>query len=557
NEYLGADSATKNQQAEALLLHQYPDTGKVIPNTESLTYPARIEVPSCSGPNRPTEDPTQESRLDFLEKTLDSTRRLVEVNELSHLAELDKLQQLSETRTKTLEEQLNSKTQALQEGFSRDTAALNRNFNLENAKLSRELEQQHVRATDLSRRLVEISNREAAAASVAPVAPPSAASPIDHNSIAVTPRLPVPRITETRTATFANPSPTAPAPSIPPTPNPNPTIGTPSSNVDSSSGFTNDQLHQLLGEVLQTRIPGASGPSSGNDSFRVSGAKGPLVAPTIFEGDGLELFDDWFPQFEDYSKEHNLGKRSEQTEVMALTNQLSRKIQKVIRGLPGTIRNDYKALVEWLRARHGGEETMRVSKRIFKSRQREPREKIGEYVDLLRSYYARGYPNADATMAEDQIYDRIWRGQTMRLQNQLTIATAGNTDPKTRTPDHLIRVIQNLEELAMISDDSRPSYKPKPVGDDSTEEGAKAAPNGDTKPEGWVPRDPKTSNCYNCGQMGHFRRDCPLPQNEARILTMKLLDKTNTCQLCSSPTHRASQCPSLESSSATETGLNL
>ncbi|MCP4479347.1 MAG: hypothetical protein GY818_14775, partial [Planctomycetaceae bacterium] len=132
NDYLEAASATKNQKAEALLRHQYPDTGKVIPNTESLTYPAMIEIPSCSGPHRPVEDPTQESRLDFLEKTLDSTRRLVEVNELSHLAELDKLQQLSETRTKTLEEQFNSKTQALQEGFSRDTAALNRNFNLEN-----------------------------------------------------------------------------------------------------------------------------------------------------------------------------------------------------------------------------------------------------------------------------------------------------------------------------------------------------------------------------------------------------------------------------------------
>ncbi len=122
--------------------------------------------------------------------------------------------------------------------------------------------------------------------------------------------------------------------------------------------------------------------------------KGPHITPPIFEGDGLEIFDDWLPLFTAYSKEHKLDKRDDKYQVMALTNLMSRRIQKQVKALPGNVRSDFKAVVEWLKQRHGKDESIRDSKKMFKTRQREPKEKITDYVDLLRSYYTRGHPTA-------------------------------------------------------------------------------------------------------------------------------------------------------------------
>ncbi len=281
------------------------------------------------------------------------------------------------------------------------------------------------------------------------------------------------------------------------------------------------------------------------------------LAPPHFEGDGLELFDEWYQQYESFAKGRGIEMLDHSLQVSVLTGCLGKQVANQVKTLPKAQKNTVESVVAYLKERYGVEDAVTRSKQAYATRDRRPKERICDYVDELRSLYYRSWPDVPFPVADNHVFDRAWRGQSPRLQAELRTTMAVVTASE-RNSAKLVQVIENLEAnvgadgepilplaqlvlpLAQPISTARPPPRaipprvvtaPVPIGLPKTPDQpvVNPLPDGAIQPAAG-PRDPTTSQCYNCLEVGHYSRECPKPRNNRRVFAMK--QAFQVCSFC-------------------------
>ncbi len=277
---------------------------------------------------------------------------------------------------------------------------------------------------------------------------------------------------------------------------------------------------------------------------RPPGIKNITITPTAFEGDEVELFDDWLPMFEEYFEQHNGHTYNEMSQVTMLHGLLAKPVRKQLKILPMSERDTLQKNFNYLRQRYGGEDLYLKAQREFKKRDRKEGERIGDYADILRSLYSRGYPETPSSAVESPLYQRIWEGQNPTIQHKSTTLYANPENRKRRTSQDIVGMIQNLENSLTMTIETPRDNRYAKRSDAPAEKTSSPDDSPAVAAAPYVPKriDPLMATCFNCNQVGHFAKECTSPKNIRRVNINKA---AALCSFCEVPDHYEFNCPAL------------
>lgn len=296
------------------------------------------------------------------------------------------------------------------------------------------------------------------------------------------------------------------------------------------TGRRNGNSRENSTERSRLRV-GASSQSTGDhvtDTTRVvrnnpANSK-PKMKPPVY--DGATSWDDYLVQFEMIAHLNNWDQS-----VMAtyLAASLRGTAQAVLGDLDMTRRHDYRALVSSLNQRFGSENMTEMFRAVLKTRTRNHQESLPELAQAIRRLVKQAYPSAPYPLLEslgrDHFVDALtdadtrWRIQQARPQSideavrvAVELEAFQEAEKQRGIYRRSARAIQQIEAPASNEGDLQAPQEnfnmmqmqrmlQQIVGQlrDMNRQGQRPRP-----------RQPRPDiECYQCGQPGHIRPDCP------------------------------------------------
>jgi hypothetical protein len=257
-----------------------------------------------------------------------------------------------------------------------------------------------------------------------------------------------------------------------------------------------------------------------------------LVKPTQF--DGKSSWTDYIVQFEMVAE---LNQWDDRVKAMHLASSLRGVAQSVLGDLDRVARFNYESLTEALDRRFCAENKSELNKTLLKNRSRIDGESLPELSQALRRLAKHAYPEASFTMqdslAKDQFLDavgdsdlrwKIFQARPRTLDEALEIAVECEAFQKAesqRSGHNAFNKSRHVRAVMREHDEQVGTVPPKP---DENQELLKAIldhlRHDHRQPSQGVgprysqqkPRNNGSVICWNCGQAGHYRRNCDKPR---------------------------------------------
>ena len=272
---------------------------------------------------------------------------------------------------------------------------------------------------------------------------------------------------------------------------------------------------------------------------------GPRKPKKITSYDGKTSWSDYLVQFEIAA---DLNKWSKEEKAMELATSLTGSARAVLSDLKAADRLDYDALVKKLTLRFDPKDLEGIYQTQLKGRRRRRNESIPELVQEISRLTRKAFPKADEdtrdymavssfiTALSDEAQELfVYQKDPKKIEEAGRAAMAyetfqashrnqegppalrgmQGTSPSTIPPldqilpqtiDFLLSQLMNLK--TGTQDDGTQDTAPQYSGNYGQQRGDYGQQTGGPRWQGRPPRGP----CFNCGETGHWRRDCSKPR---------------------------------------------
>ena len=231
--------------------------------------------------------------------------------------------------------------------------------------------------------------------------------------------------------------------------------------------------------------------------------------PDSYTGEVLDEFTDWLAKFNVIAKANNWD---DPKKLTILPTCLTQYAFQVYEGLGDPDKASYEVLTKALAKKFGAGENSMVWRLQLRSLKRSPGESLDAFVFRLRKLANKAYPDFRYEEKESIIKEQFILGQEKDVQFHLLKLEDVKTLPE------VIETSKKFEAAAEIVHGSKAVHFTK----------------SHEMEEEWFQEAGGGSQGYECGEFGHFARDCPRKRNAEKTVIV--------CYNCRRPGHIAREC---------------
>ncbi|CAC5398864.1 unnamed protein product [Mytilus coruscus] len=213
---------------------------------------------------------------------------------------------------------------------------------------------------------------------------------------------------------------------------------------------------------------------------------------------GKEKWKVWFNRFEDVANLYNWSKKEKLAELLPRLQGIAGDF--VYDQLSSEVTRSYRKLVKELKNRFGEIDTTKIYISKFNNRRQYNEESVQDFAAELKMLYDKGYPHRDKRTRQADLLKTFLLGlqdENVRMHVELN-----------REPDSIEEAVYftiHYQETCRYPDEDQ--YFTKGFNNRSRKPVRQIQQQNNN-----VPQNMDLKRCFNCDQVGHFYRQCPMPR---------------------------------------------